>query len=145
MLSRFSHLHWQAGSSPLASPGKPPHTLLLCLDGCTYILQKLCLPCALSLAPTGWCILLKQGYKARRRKKKNFPGGPAVETLPVNAEDMGFISGRGTIPHASGQQSHRAAPSDQEAATIEALRALSLCSTSKEAITMRRLHIAARE
>ena len=38
--------------------------------------------------------MLKQGYKARR-KKKNFPGGPAVENLPATAEDMGLISGRG--------------------------------------------------
>ena len=95
MLSHFSHLlPWQAGSLTLASPGKPLHTLLLCMHVWTYILQKLRLLCALSLAAIGWGILLKQGYKAKR-KKKNFPGGPAVENLPATAEDMGLISGRG--------------------------------------------------
>ena len=36
----------------------------------------------------------------------DFPGGPAVESPPSNAGDVGSIPGQGTkVPHASGQLS----------------------------------------
>ena len=44
--------------------------------------------------------------KKKRKKRKDFPGGPVVKNPPSNAGDVGSIPGGGTkIPYAAGQLS----------------------------------------
>ena len=45
----------------------------------------------------------------KKKKKRDFPGGPVVKNLPCNAEDASLIPGRATkIPCASEKLSPRA-------------------------------------
>ena len=63
-----------------------------------------------------------------------FPGGAVVENLPANAGDMGSIPGLG--------RSHMPRSNEAREPQLLSLRVWSLCSTTREAVTVRGLRTA---